>query len=156
MDTDGDFPIIPHANEPYADECCGCLFPIGARRRNGVGLQRMRSCRSLRIRGCRELRQRFFGDPTKVPKHICPNCGALNTFPQFDEVVGDICQRCESAVSVRPMRPLPDRPRCRGIELPDGNFTGCAYGYGDCEPFTGPCDCPTCNGSGIEQGYQAN
>jgi hypothetical protein len=26
----------------------------------------------------------------------------------------------------------------------------------DWEPFTGPCDCPTCNGSGIEGGYQAS
>ena len=45
-------------------------------------------------------------------------------------------------------RPLPDPPRCRGIPLGDGNYSGCAFGYGDVPPFTPPCDCPTCNGSG--------
>lgn len=49
-----------------------------------------------------------------------------------------------------PKRPLPDPPRCRGISMGAGAFTGCAYGYGDLAPFTGPCDCPTCHGSGIE------
>jgi hypothetical protein len=29
-------------------------------------------------------------------------------------------------------------------------FTGCAYGWGDLLPYTGSCDCPTCEGSGIE------
>src|SRR5262249_41916451 len=48
------------------------------------------------------------------------------------------------------IRPLPDPPRCRGILLPDGNYTGCAFGYGDVPPFSPPCDCPTCNGSGYE------
>ena len=48
------------------------------------------------------------------------------------------------------IRPLPDPPRCRGLLLPDGNYTGCAFGYGDVPPFTPPCDCPTCNGSGYE------
>jgi hypothetical protein len=47
------------------------------------------------------------------------------------------------------LRPLPP-PRCRGIPLGDGNFTGCEYGYGDLAPFTGPRDCPVCNGSGFE------
>ena len=47
------------------------------------------------------------------------------------------------------LRPLPP-PRCRGIPLGDGNYTGCAYGYGDLAPFTGPRDCPVCNGSGFE------
>ena len=32
----------------------------------------------------------------------------------------------------------------------NGNYTGCAYGYGDVAPFTGPRDCPVCNGSGFE------
>ena len=41
------------------------------------------------------------------------------------------------------------RPRCRGIPLGDGNFTGCSYGYGDLPPYTGPRDCPQCNGSGF-------
>jgi hypothetical protein len=27
------------------------------------------------------------------------------------------------------IRPLPDPPRCRGVLLPDGNYTGCAFGY---------------------------
>ena len=48
------------------------------------------------------------------------------------------------------LRPLPLPPRCRGIPLGDGNHTGCAYGYGDLAPFTGPRDCPVCNGSGFE------
>src|SRR5580704_8422625 len=48
------------------------------------------------------------------------------------------------------LRPLPPPPRCRGIPLGDGNHTGCAYGYGDLAPFTGPRDCPVCNGSGFE------
>lgn len=47
-------------------------------------------------------------------------------------------------------RALPTPPRCRGIPLPDGNYTGCSYGYGDIPAFTGPMDCPTCNGSGFE------
>ena len=48
------------------------------------------------------------------------------------------------------LRPLPHPPRCRGIPLGDGNYTGCAYGYGDVAPFTGPRDCPVCDGSGFE------
>ncbi len=48
------------------------------------------------------------------------------------------------------IRPLPSPPRCRGIPIGDGNYTGCAYGHGDLPPFTGPCDCPVCHGSGIE------
>lgn len=40
--------------------------------------------------------------------------------------------------------------RCRGIPLPDGNFTGCAYGDGGYRALEGPCDCPVCNGSGWE------
>jgi len=48
------------------------------------------------------------------------------------------------------LRPLPPPPRCRGIPLGDGNYTGCEYGYGDVAPFTGPRDCPVCDGSGFE------
>ena len=48
------------------------------------------------------------------------------------------------------LRPLPPPPRCRGIPLGDGNYTGCAYGYGDLAPFTGSRDCPVCDGSGFE------
>ncbi len=43
------------------------------------------------------------------------------------------------------IRPLPSPPRCRGIPLGNGDYTVCAYGYGDIPPFTGPGDCPTCN-----------
>src|SRR5262245_38426481 len=51
---------------------------------------------------------------------------------------------------VRPIRP----PRhCRGIPIGDGNYTGCAFGSGGVPPFTAPCDCPTCFGSGIEDGH---
>jgi hypothetical protein len=48
------------------------------------------------------------------------------------------------------IRPLPRPPRCRGIPIGDGDYTGCAYGYGDMPPFTGPRDCPVCEASGIE------
>ena len=48
------------------------------------------------------------------------------------------------------IRPLPPAPRCRGIPLGDGNYMGCAYGYGDLTPLSGPCDCPVCHGSGFE------
>jgi hypothetical protein len=51
------------------------------------------------------------------------------------------------------VHPLPQPPRCRGIPIGDGNCTGCAYGYGDVPPFHPPCDCPICNGSGIEGGF---
>ena len=45
---------------------------------------------------------------------------------------------------------LSPRPKCRGIPLGDGNFTGCAYGDGTAEPFRSPNDCPICNASGFE------
>jgi hypothetical protein len=48
------------------------------------------------------------------------------------------------------IRPLPNPPRCRGVPIGDGHYTGCAFGYGDVPPFTPPCDCPICNGSGFE------
>jgi len=48
-------------------------------------------------------------------------------------------------------RPLPEPPRCRGIPLGNDRFTGCSYGFGDLAPFTGPCDCPICNGSGYQR-----
>jgi hypothetical protein len=47
-------------------------------------------------------------------------------------------------------RVLPRPPRCRGISIGHGNYTGCSYGYGDDKPFTGNSECPTCNGSGFE------
>jgi hypothetical protein len=49
-------------------------------------------------------------------------------------------------------RPLPDPPRCKGVLIDRENsvYSGCAYGYGDLPPFTGPCDCPICEGSGLE------
>src|SRR5688572_2719793 len=43
-------------------------------------------------------------------------------------------------------------PRCRWIEIEPKVYSGCAYGDGDWEPFTGPCDCPTCYGSGSKMG----
>lgn len=39
---------------------------------------------------------------------------------------------------------------CRGRELPDGTFAGCAYGRGEITPLIGPCDCEVCHGSGVE------
>jgi hypothetical protein len=45
---------------------------------------------------------------------------------------------------------IPPLIRCRGIDLGDGNYTGCAYGSGEIRQLTGPLDCPTCNGSGYE------
>jgi len=50
------------------------------------------------------------------------------------------------------IRPLPDPPRCRGIPLGNGDYTGCAFGYGDVPPFTLRYYCPLCRGSGIEGG----
>ena len=47
-------------------------------------------------------------------------------------------------------RPLPTPPRCRGVPLGNGDYTGCSYGYGDLPPFTGPRACPTSNDSGYE------
>ena len=44
--------------------------------------------------------------------------------------------------------------RCRGIPIGDGNYTGCAYGDSTSRPFEGPCDCPVCNGSGVEQAME--
>jgi hypothetical protein len=29
---------------------------------------------------------------------------------------------------IGPRRPLPNPPRCRGIAIGDGNYSGCAYG----------------------------
>src|ERR1044071_9714178 len=46
--------------------------------------------------------------------------------------------------------PFPLSPRCRGVPLGDGTYAGCAYGSGELEPCTGPCDCPVCNGTGFE------
>jgi hypothetical protein len=40
------------------------------------------------------------------------------------------------------IRPLPEPPRCRGIPIGDGNFTGCLLGWADVPAFTEPCDCP--------------
>ena len=89
----------------------------------------------------------------------CPHCGADNIFPGFSSIEAFICKTCGAGVAAgRPdiepedepaMRALP-QPRCRGVPIGDGNYTGCAYGYGDVPPFTGPCDCPVCNGSGVE------
>ena len=50
------------------------------------------------------------------------------------------------------IRPLPDPPRCRGIPLGNGDYTGCAFGYGDVPLFTLRYYCPLCRGSGIEGG----
>jgi hypothetical protein len=55
----------------------------------------------------------------------------------------------DSGSNVRPIRPP---RRCRGIPIGDRNYTGCAFGDGGAPPFTAPCDCPTCFGSGIEGG----
>jgi hypothetical protein len=55
------------------------------------------------------------------------------------------------------IRPLPPPPRCRGIEIGPGHYTGgCTFGYGDIPPLSEPCDCPVCNGSGVERGYEPN
>jgi hypothetical protein len=50
--------------------------------------------------------------------------------------------------------PLAMLPRCRGIEISEGKYSGCAFGDGGAAPFTPPCDCPTCNGSGLEHGVR--
>jgi hypothetical protein len=53
-------------------------------------------------------------------------------------------------------RVIPIKPprRCRGAPIGDGNYTGCAFGDGGVPPFTEPCDCPICHGSGIEGGSE--
>jgi len=43
-----------------------------------------------------------------------------------------------------------------GIQVEEGKFTGCAYGYGDRPPYSGPRDCPVCGDSGIEGDNQPN
>ncbi len=49
------------------------------------------------------------------------------------------------------LRPLPPPPRCRGIPLwATAIIRAVRNGYGDVAPFTGPRDCPVCNGSGFE------
>jgi len=53
-------------------------------------------------------------------------------------------------VSESGVRPFPTPPRCRGIPLGDGDYTGCAYGDLTWRALTGPRDCPICNGSGFE------
>jgi hypothetical protein len=55
----------------------------------------------------------------------------------------------DSDSKVRPIRPP---RRCRGIPFGDGNYAGCAFGDGAVPPFTPPCDCTRCFGSGIEDG----
>jgi hypothetical protein len=57
--------------------------------------------------------------------------------------------RMDSDSKVRPIRPP---RRCRGIPFGDGNYAGCAFGDGAVPPFTPPCDCTRCFGSGIEDG----
>lgn len=100
-----------------------------------------------------------------------PQKDSLNPYPWYDIT----CATCASIIAtvkivpddkpVEPVehdepppkiRPLPKPPRCRGIPIGDGNYTGCAYGYGDVAPFDPPCDCPICNGSGLEGGFEGN
>jgi hypothetical protein len=59
----------------------------------------LHECGAIVMRGEQNVEDyiaRFLGDPTKTPIEICPHCGALNTFPQFDKVLAYIC-----AVAVR-------------------------------------------------------
>src|SRR4051794_8126954 len=85
----------------------------------------------------------------------CPACNPCDRDnpPQMPEGYLSLVTRDTRGLSDEdgPIRAFPP-PRCRGIPIGDGNYTGCAYGDGDLPPFTGPQDCPTCNGSGIE-GY---
>lgn len=39
--------------------------------------------------------------------------------------------------------------RCRGIEIGDGNFSGCAYGDGAADGSLGDDVCPACNNTGV-------
>jgi len=84
-------------------------------------------------------------------------CASGRAAKTGDGIEGSSAEHCSPwlvaalyTVGVDEVRPLPKPPRCRGIPLGDGNFTGCAYGYGDVAPYDQPCDCPVCNGSGIE------
>jgi hypothetical protein len=42
------------------------------------------------------------------------------------------------------------KTRCRGIEIGDGNFSGCAYGDGAADGSLGDDACPACNNTGEE------
>lgn len=97
-----------------------------------------------------------------------PQKDAVNPYPWYDITCATCCsiiptvkivpddKPLEPVEPAPKIRPLPKPPRCRGIPLGDGNYTGCAYGYGDVAPFSPPCDCPICNGSGLEAGFEAN
>ena len=141
-----------------ANLTCGrCHFVVA--RTNAEGL--------MYCEGCEDY-QTFFEEILKEP---LPS-------DQFNQryLIGDlVCEECYSILAtVREPKPLivssgenasgsmqsdsqaspklnlrPFR-RCRGIPIGDGNYTGCAYGDGTVRPFEGPCDCPTCNGSGVE------
>ena len=71
-----DIPILPHEHEPGV-ECCGCLVP----REYGGDIELFcNECGAIVVRGEEKVdayARRFLGDPTKVPMHICPHCGAL-------------------------------------------------------------------------------
>ena len=163
-----DLPIVAHSDTGDPD-CCGCIFPVF--RENEADIT-CNECGSIiktvpADQAVDALMELALAQERCIA--TCPHCGQENVFPGFSEMFAFICQHCEkgsSSSAIKPdaddlsdledeprnnIRPLPRRvPRCRGIPIGDGNYTGCAYGYGDVRPFTGPCDCPVCNGSGIE------
>ena len=149
-----DLPIVPH--EVTGADCCGCLI---AKVDGDHATIPCNECgaviRTVPVDDAEAALIEIAAHATCTAE--CPHCGFINTFPGFKVMDAFICGHCGECVGDhRPVRPLPQPPLCRGIPVGDGNFTRCAYGYGDIPPFTGPCDCPVCNGSGIERGYQQN
>ncbi len=109
---------------------------------------------------CRNCRWVCENHPDRAWPDVC-DCGAGAPCPVCNPCDRDhppeMPERFRSVIDVDDCgtRPLPNPPRCRGIKV-DETYTGCAYGCGDLLPFTGPCDCPGCNGSGLESGYEPN
>ena len=162
-----DLPIIAHSDTGDLD-CCGRIFPVF--RENEADIT-CNECGSIiktvpADQAVDALMEMALSQESSIA--TCPHWGQENVFPGFSEMFAFICEHCEkgsSSSAIKPdpndfpdfedesgnhIRPLPHLPRCRGIAIGDGNYTGCAYGYDDVPPFTGPCDCPTCNGSGLE------
>ena len=48
--------------------------------------------------------RRIFCPPRNGAQVICPDCGAPNACPYFDEVIAFVCSRCGNSVKVRPPR----------------------------------------------------
>lgn len=164
------YPVVAHADTGDPD-CCGCIFPVF--RENEADIT-CNECGAVvktvpADRAADVLMELAMAQESCTA--TCRHCGQENIFTGFSEMIAFICQHCGRGSSAQAItrddftdlddepqtiRPLPLPPRCRGIPIGDGKYTGCAYGYGEWQPFTGACDCPVCNGSGIEDSFQPN